>query len=122
MTGGIENGLKFDRDGNLIGPAPYSGIAPSPLKIGKGIKYASKLIPLVKQNGVWKWLINGRTASQATLKRYGLLKETLTYSNKASKASRVLEQTISGVPNPTTPLSFWGKVKQSIALIGRVQW
>lgn len=113
-TGGNENGIHYDRAGNPTGPAPVTGIAPSPAKIGK----ISGL--LVKSNGVWKWAVNGQVASQQTLKSVGLIKANTVPVVGKPIITKTFVKTTSRVPNATTPLSTWGKIKQTIRIFG--QW
>jgi uncharacterized protein RhaS with RHS repeats len=73
---------------------------------------------LIKNNGVWKWAINGRVASQETLRRFGLLKPNLSTTTQVSTIEKAVEKTITGVPNNTGPLSNWEKFKQIIRILG----
>ena len=97
-------------------PSYVGGTAPAPGvgKVGriKGLLY--------EKNGVWKWAVNGRTASQETLKRLGLTRPGLSTTSKPSSLGKAFEKTISGVPNQTGPLSTWEKIKHIFAIGG--QW
>ena len=100
----------------IYAPMPDLPIGPGGGKLTlKTIKYL-----LVKDKGVWKWAINGRAASQETLKRLGLNKPTINTVRGKKIITKEFEQTVSGVPNSTGPKSFWGKVKESIAIFGQL--
>lgn len=116
LNGGISNGVKYNMQGNPLGPAPIGGTGPdvSPTRILK----ISKL--LIKEGGIWKWAINGRIVSKEALKRFGLQGPSLNTTTKVSNLEKAFEQTVSNVPNTTGPISTWEKIKQIIAIAG--QW
>ncbi|MEP1035103.1 RHS repeat-associated core domain-containing protein [Ekhidna sp.] len=116
----VENGLlnkKFyekDENGYYIKPTTGTGPAPG---VGKALR-ASKFLYKSK-DGIYKWIKNGRVASEATLKRLGLTKPSLITSRGKPLAPQNLDKTISGVPNNAGPKTFWGKVRDIIAILGQ---
>lgn len=102
-------------------PSVINAIVPDFLPISPGgmVQGGIKLSGiLIKNNGVWKWAINGRVASQETLKRFGLLKPNLSTTTQVSNIEKAVEKTITGVPNNTGPLSNWEKFKQIVRILG----
>ena len=117
---------EFNADGVVVDPTdllsflnvydPTIGIGPDVSPGGRIVNTSKWLYQTSK--GVWKWKINGRIASEATLKRLGLLKPKLNTTTKVSKLSKDFEKTITGVPSNTGPLSHWEKFKQIIRILG----
>lgn len=101
----------------VYGTVPDLPIGPGSAKIGlTGIKI------LIQQKGIWKHAVNGRVASKETLKAAGLIKPELTTSTKAAAVSKEFEETLSGVPNKTGPMTVWEKIKHIIAVGGQLEF
>ena len=85
-----------------------TGVAPDigPGKVAKVTIKSLKL--LVKKGDVWKWAINGKTASKETLKKVGQAKPNLTTSKgKTFKEGQEVLKKIT--PKTRLPKGFWGK-------------
>ena len=108
----------FADDPNLI----QATVPDVPIGPGGGAKLTAKGLKLLVQNskGVWKWAVNGRTASLETLKRFGLVKPILNTTKAKPIITKEFVKTTSGVPNNPGPKSFWQKVKEIIAIGGQL--
>ena len=91
-------------DGSI--PVQVSGTVDGfgPARAAKGA------VMLVKSSkGVWKWVVNGRVTSKATLKRWGLLNPKTTTTAGKPFVGGALEQTASGVPKCNRTDDLLGK-------------
>jgi hypothetical protein len=66
--------------------------------------------------------VNGRVASKQTLEAAGLLKPSLTPIIGNPTITKEFVETASGVQNSLGPKSFWQKVKESIAILGQLEF
>jgi RHS repeat-associated protein len=99
--GGIEDGVLYRKDGTPVGKVQIGyGVDAGRAKIGK---------LLVQQNGIWKWAINGRVASQETLKSFGLIKPSLTPSVGNQVIPQFLEKAEGELMRKQNP-GFWNRV------------
>ena len=117
----VKNGLLHERfyakDENGYYIKPTTGVGPAP-GYGKALR-AGKLLYKSK-DGIYRWVKNGRVASEATLKRLGLSKPTLTTSRGKPFTAPRVETPPSGVNINPGPKTFWQQFKEAIALLGQL--
>jgi len=107
--GGIEDdGVWYNRDGTPRIKGVVTGTPPS--WFGGPVGGSGKVLKvLVQQRGVWRHAVNGRVASQETLKRYGLLPPKTKPITEVPK--RIKEfQKAEGAQSTIRP-GFWGYVE-----------